>query len=100
MNVREEYGHGMKLALFVSQLQVSGLVDFWLVNHLKKIDMGKTERKDGTDGNIIEFLCGSHSFDGVWFGENHPTEEGRYWWRSHLRAYMATRIPEYKPKKK
>jgi len=100
MNVREEYGHGMKLALFVSQLQVSGLVDFWLVNHLKKIDMGKTERKDG-----YYWV----KFNGMW--------KIGYYTRGYIFIYwslvgsdydycdsdfseIGPRIPEYKPKKR
>ena len=39
---------------------------------------------ENTDGTIIQFLQGSHSFDGVWFGDKHPTEEGLFWWRKHL----------------
>lgn len=34
--------------------------------------------------NIIHFLCGSHSYDGVWFGDKHPYKEGIFWWRSIL----------------
>jgi hypothetical protein len=36
------------------------------------------------NGTIIQFLCGSHSYDGVWFGDNHPYREGNFWWRSIL----------------
>ena len=37
-----------------------------------------------TDGTIIQFLHGSHSFDGVWFGEPHPIIKGQFWWRRFL----------------
>ena len=47
--------------------------------------MGKTAE---TDGTIIEFLNGSHSYDGVWFGDKHRTKEGVYWWRKILRDYV------------
>ena len=40
-----------------------------------------------TQNNIIEFLCGSEPFDGVWFGERHPSRRGVYWWRSELRKH-------------
>jgi hypothetical protein len=47
--------------------------------------------------NIIKFLLGEDSFDGVWFGEKHPTEQGVFWWRKHLRQHIeqnkALRIP-------
>lgn len=47
---------------------------------------------DGTkvngDGTIFEFLSGSHSFEGVWFGDRHPTRKGAYWWRSVLREAL------------
>ena len=100
MNVREEYGHGMKLALFVSQLQVSGLVDFWLVNHLKKIDMGKTERKDGYYWVRIRerwepalWLGGALSTWKVIGLEFNPIKDQAF-------DKIGPRIPEYKPKKR
>lgn len=34
---------------------------------------------------IVAFLLGEGPFDGVWFGEKHPTERGSFWWRKHLR---------------
>ncbi len=37
-----------------------------------------------TDGTIIEFLKGSHSFEGVWFGDKHPARQGMFWWRQFL----------------
>ena len=43
------------------------------------------------NGTIIEFLCGEKPFDGVWFSEKHPTENGAFWWRKHLRNYEASR---------
>lgn len=41
-----------------------------------------------TDGTIIQFLEGSHSYDGIWFGEPHPTTKGQFWWRTILRDYI------------
>lgn len=46
------------------------------------------EKTAETDGTIIEFLNGSHSYDGVWFGDKHRTKEGVYWWRKILRDYV------------
>uniref|UniRef100_UPI004048916E hypothetical protein n=1 Tax=Roseivirga sp. TaxID=1964215 RepID=UPI004048916E len=40
------------------------------------------------ENDIIKFLLGEDSFDGVWFGENHPTEQGAFWWRKHLRQFI------------
>jgi hypothetical protein len=43
---------------------------------------------------MVEFLCGEDPLDGVWFGDLHPTEPGKFWWRKHLRAAAAeARIP-------
>lgn len=38
--------------------------------------------------DIIKFLLGEEPFDGVWFGEKHPTEQGAFWWRKHLRQFI------------
>lgn len=38
--------------------------------------------------DIIGFLLGVNSFDGSWFGDKHPTEEGNFWWRKHLRRFI------------
>lgn len=42
-----------------------------------------------TDGTIIEFINGSHSYDGVWFGEPHPDTASKYWWRPILKECLA-----------
>lgn len=42
-----------------------------------------------TDGTIIEFINGSHSYDGVWFGEPYPDTASKYWWRPILKEYLA-----------
>lgn len=42
-------------------------------------------KQENTDGTIIQFLCGSHSFEGVWFGEKHPNRIGKFWWRKILK---------------
>lgn len=43
-----------------------------------------------TDGTIIEFMQGSHSYDGIWFGEPHPILKGQFWWRTILREYLSS----------
>jgi hypothetical protein len=41
--------------------------------------------KAKTDGTIYQFLSGSHSFQGVWFGDKHPDYPGqKFWWREFL----------------
>ena len=45
------------------------------------------------DGTIIEFLHGSHTYEGVAFGDLHPTRVGRFWWRSILREYLSAPTP-------
>jgi hypothetical protein len=42
--------------------------------------------KPFTLAEVVAFLCGVAPLDGVWFGEEHPTERGAFWWRKHLRA--------------
>lgn len=39
---------------------------------------------------IFAFLDGSAAFEGVWFGDKHPTRKGAFWWRSVLREALAT----------
>lgn len=31
---------------------------------------------------IADFLSGKAPLEGVWFGEDHPTKKGKFWWRS------------------
>lgn len=38
---------------------------------------------------VIAFLLGEAPLHGVWFGEQHPTEPGRFWWRWPLRSARA-----------
>lgn len=40
------------------------------------------------DGTIIQFLNGTHSYEGVWFGDNHTTRHGNFWWRPILKEYL------------
>ncbi|WP_439569093.1 hypothetical protein [Sphingopyxis sp.] len=35
---------------------------------------------------LFDFLMGADALDGVHFGEDHPDERGRFWWRQILRA--------------
>lgn len=47
---------------------------------------------------ILNFLLGSGDIDGVGFGDDHPTEKGRCWWRGRLRkAFLETKEPEQEP---
>lgn len=34
--------------------------------------------------DIREFLNGTAPLEGVWFGDDHPTEPGKFWWRKYL----------------
>jgi len=43
--------------------------------------------KTKTNGNIIQFLNGSHSLKGIWFGEEHPKTGAPFWWRNDLDEY-------------
>jgi hypothetical protein len=43
------------------------------------------------DHPIFAFLDGSAAFEGVWFGDKHPTRKGAFWWRSVLREALAAR---------
>lgn len=40
------------------------------------------------ENDIIKFLLGEGSFDGLNFGDEHPFEKGKFWWRKHLRQYI------------
>lgn len=44
------------------------------------------------DGTIMQFLQGSHSFEGVWFGEPHPKYIGIFWWRRYLPSPAHTEV--------
>lgn len=35
---------------------------------------------------VFAFLRGEGPLEGVWFGDDHPTEKGKFWWRKHLRS--------------
>ena len=38
---------------------------------------------------VVEFLLGEGPLDGVWYGDEHPTNPRPYWWRKHIRAELA-----------
>jgi hypothetical protein len=38
---------------------------------------------------VVRFLMGEASLEGVHFGERHPTKAGMFWWRLNLRAAMS-----------
>jgi len=38
---------------------------------------------------VVEFLLGEGPLDGVWYGDEHPTNPRPYWWRKHIRAALA-----------
>jgi hydrogenase maturation factor len=62
-----------------------------IVKDLQKWDFDKQETLEEVaekDGTIIQFLCGSHSYDGVWFGNLHPNKKGTFWWRSILKEWQ------------
>ena len=49
--------------------------------------------------DIQRFLMGNGPLEGVWFGDEHPTREGAFWWRSVIReradeGYRNTREPD------
>lgn len=35
--------------------------------------------------DIQRFLMGNGPLEGVWFGEDHPTRKGQFWWRDVIR---------------
>lgn len=41
---------------------------------------------------VAAFLDGSGALEGVWFGEPHPTKKGAFWWRTNLRAALASQV--------
>ena len=42
--------------------------------------------------DIIRFLLGEAPYEGVWYGDKHPTRRGSFWWRTPLRE-LHTRAP-------
>lgn len=38
---------------------------------------------------VAAFLLGEGPLEGAHFGEKHPTHQGNFWWRKHLRAALA-----------
>lgn len=49
-------------------------------------------KKENTEGTILQFLNGTHSYEGVWLGDKHPTREGLFWWRPILIEYFKEQI--------
>lgn len=37
---------------------------------------------------MTAFLSGSEAYEGVWFGDTHPSIRGGFWWRTPLRALV------------
>ena len=33
---------------------------------------------------FLRFLCGTAMFQGCWFEQHNPKEQGKFWWRQHL----------------
>lgn len=42
--------------------------------------------------DIFKFLDGSQDYQGVWYGDKHPTLKGNFWWRSVLKDQIQKRI--------
>lgn len=49
---------------------------------------------NAAQSEMIKFLCGEDSLEGVWFCEDHPTRGGRFWWRSLLRERFPAPTPQ------
>ena len=54
----------------------------------------KETPEEDKNGTIIQFLCGSHSYEGVWFGDKNPNREGNFWWRSILQEQEKNKFSE------
>jgi len=37
---------------------------------------------------LVNFLLGAESLDGMWFGDKHPDSRHAFWWRKELRKAM------------
>lgn len=44
----------------------------------------ETSQQVAVPQEVLAFLIGSSTLDGVWFGERHPTKQGAFWWREYL----------------
>jgi hypothetical protein len=85
--------------------QEPNIINNWLDEN-GNIEIAKQVEKEAKDlceqetleedknGTIIQFLCGSHSYDGVWFGDKHPYREGNFWWRSILQEQDKNKYSE------
>lgn len=51
-----------------------------------------TEDKN-TDGTIVQFLLGSHSYNGKWYMEHYEPGTPSFWWRPILREYIEQQSP-------
>lgn len=45
-----------------------------------------TEKSGRVGDDMIRFLRGEAPLEGIWFGDRHPGEDGRFWWRTRLPA--------------
>ncbi len=52
----------------------------------------ETTTSENTD--IFKFLDGSQDYQGVWYGDKHPTLKGNFWWRTILREQLAEKDKE------
>lgn len=43
--------------------------------------------------DIQRFLMGNGPLEGVWFGDDHPTRKGKFWWRTVIRERHLERNP-------
>lgn len=49
----------------------------------------KVEVVSEAEGDVIKFLLGEGSLNGVWYGDPKPdNERGNFWWRKYLRDYL------------
>lgn len=57
-----------------------------LVNRIKQHGIAPPDGMVLVRKDLVEFLRGSESIDGVWFGDKHSSHVGTYWWRNLLPA--------------
>lgn len=51
--------------------------------------MSLSKQEEEKPKSIIDFLLGQDEFNGCWFGDKNEFEVGNFWWRKHLRDFVA-----------
>ena len=65
-------------------LKQEQVIQTYSEKHNFQQEQGEPVACNSVSTEVLKFLNGEAPLDGVWFGEDHPTERGSYWWRKRL----------------